>query len=174
MEPDPPELLEQEAVFSPPKIPVSEILFQKVLKLHGESVECILFEHDGKIHVRMGNKEFRILGTTKADGTPIEFTPELVSAARQSCAVSSSPDGTIALSIKIPLFLTGDFAVEGQQVAASLASLHEGTHITPELFVVVRDGSIQIPFYGETTYRETLCQLRVEEVGVMRDFVARK
>ena len=165
MEQEQPETVEQNELLSPPQIPVNEILYQETLNLHGEEVECILFEQEGKIHMRIGRKEFRILGTNKEDGTPIEFTPELVSVARNSCALSVSPDGTITLSIQIPFFLTGEFAVEEQQINASLASLHRDPKSPTELFVVVSSGSIHIPLCRERTYSGTLCVLRVEEVG---------
>lgn len=162
---DPYVMAKLEAAGSPPKIPEHEILYEQTLNINGEDMQCVLFESSGKIHVRIGSKEFRILGTNKEDGTPVEFTPELVHAARNSCALSSTPDGIIALSITIPFFLAGNFSVEKQQVAASLASLHDNSQIHTELFIIVSDGSIRIPLCKERTYSGTLCVLRVEEVG---------
>jgi len=125
-------------------------------------VKCILFEQLGVLRVRLGQREFRILGTTKPNGAQLEFAPELVLAARQSLTLTANGE-TLTLTTNIPFVMTGKFEVQEKDVAVSLAQLSGKTSGEISFLLTVSSGSFSVPLYGKTTYSRAQCVLQVKE-----------
>ena len=162
----------QQSAYALPKIPRQDILLQQWMEVQGEDVECTFFEQHGEFCIRIGQREFRILGTTNADGKPVEFSPQLVQIARQSLTLKSH-EGIVTLTANIPIVMTGKFNVQEDDLSAALATLSDKNRSEMSIPLTVSSGAFSMPMYGEKTYSETLCVLRAEEEGAEMLFVGK-
>jgi len=112
--------------------------------------------------LRLGQREFHILGTTKPNGTQVEFVPELVQGARQSLTLTANGE-TTTLVTSIPFVITGKFDVQEKDIAASLAQLSSKTSGERSFLLTVSSSSFSVQLCGETTCSGARCTLRAEE-----------